>query len=96
MSFGIDKKTEACSLLAAEYSELAQRSGQDKDEAYGGYMDRCLNRDEELICEQVLREAYHMLRKDSSISWVKAYAEEKAKRKTLEVKYTNLKELNFL
>jgi predicted nucleic acid-binding protein len=96
MSFGIDKKTEACSLLAAEYSELAQRSGQDKDEAYGGYMDRCLNRDEELICEQVLREAYHMLRKDSSISWVSAYAEEKAKRKTLEVKYANLKELNFL
>lgn len=96
MIFGIDRKEEACEVLASTYAMLASKVGQNKTEAYNNYMKRCLGRDNELVFEQAMKESYQMIRKDSSISWVKAYEDEKSKREALEVEYKNLKELNFL
>ena len=92
MNFGIDKKTEACEVLASTYAMLANKVGQDKDEAYDNYMSRCLGRDNEVVCEQVLREAFKRVTKDSGTSWVTEYAKEKTKREKAEQAYRELKE----
>ncbi len=92
MNFGIDRKKEACEVLASTYAMLAKQSGQDKDEAYDNYMSRCLGRDNEVVCEQVLREAFKQVTKDSSTSWVAEYAKEKTKREKAEQAYRELKE----
>ena len=92
MNFGINRKTEACEVLASTYAILANKAGQDKDEAYGSYMSRCLGRDNEVICEQVLREAFKRIKKDSSTSWVSEYFKEKTKREETEKAYRELKE----
>ena len=92
MNFGTDRKTEACDVLASTYAMLTNKIGQDKNEAYDSYMSRCLGRDNEVVCEQVLREVFKQIKKDSNTSWVAEYTKEKAKREEIERAYKELKE----
>jgi len=92
MKFGKEMKAEACEVLSSTYATLAGKVGRDKEEAYDEYMSRCLDRDNEVVCEQVLREAFKRITKDSSLSWVREYEIEKAKREKAEESYRKLKE----
>jgi hypothetical protein len=83
-------KLEACSILAQEYATIAKSSGFASDEVYSNYMDRCMGRDNEVVAEQVMREAYNKMRTDPSLSWVTEWNKEKQARQAVEAKYNAL------
>lgn len=85
-----ESKLEACTILAQEYSDIAKNSGFDHEEVFNTYMDRCMGRDNEVVAEQVMREAFQKTKADPQLSWVKEWQKEREARKVVEKKYNML------
>lgn len=83
-------KIEACSILAQEYATIARSSGFNSEDVFSNYMERCMGRDDEMVAEQVMKEAYSKMRSDPNLSWVSEWNKEKKARQALEVKYNAL------
>lgn len=83
-------KLEACSILAEEYATIAKSSGFSSEDVFTHYMERCMRREDEMVAEQVMREAYSLMRSDPNLSWVSEWNKEKKARQALEVKYNAL------
>jgi len=82
-----ESKEEACSILATEYAEIAKASGFDHKDVFNKYMNRCMTRDEEIVAQQAMREAYQVIKKNPEISWVQEWYKEREARKKVEVEY---------
>lgn len=88
-----ESKIEACAILAQDYVNIAKTSGIKSEEVFKDYMDRCMTRNEEMIAEQVMKEAFKKTQKDSGISWVTEWNKERNERKAIEKKYNTLTKL---
>lgn len=82
-----ESKEEACSILAQEYSNIAKASGFKHKDVYSHYMNRCIDREDEVVAEQVMREAYNKIKENPNVSWVEEWHKERQKRKVVETKY---------
>ncbi|MEO1944646.1 MAG: hypothetical protein ABGY11_10125 [Candidatus Thioglobus sp.] len=82
-----ESKEEACSILAQEYSNIAKASGFKHKDVYSYYMNRCMDREDEIVAEQTMREAYKIIKKDPQASWEQEWYKEKQKRIEVEKKY---------
>ncbi len=51
-------KIQACTILARNYEQIAKSAGMKKDGVFEGYMERCMQRDDNTVSEQLKRE-YH-------------------------------------
>lgn len=85
-----ESKEEACAILAQEYADIAKASGFNHDDVYSLYMNRCMTRNEEVVAEQVMREAYQMTRQNPEMSWMHEWSKEREKRLEIESRYKSV------
>jgi len=99
----IKSKEEACVVLATEYADIAKASGFDHKDVFNTYMTRCMTRNNEIVAEQVMREAYEMVKKNPETSWVQEWhkerqarydAEKKAKELEVKINKSKTKEID--